>query len=161
MPPCRKAAKKVHARAGSLVHDSGGQYLDIEEIIINPEYNEENHINDVALMVTKQEIEYNENAKPVLIAQDDVKGSTDTIVAGWQKWGGSKLIPNLRYTKIKVYDDEKCQKEHGSAFVSGKMLCAGIEKVGKGMCKVVIMYNICDYGWLTPFCLDRAILEDP
>ena len=92
-------------------------------------------------MILKEDIVYGENAKPVVLATKDIHDNKATIVAGWQKWGGSKLISNLRFTKIMMFAIDKCEKELGDKFIKNSMLCAGIEKVGKGMCKVVIKNN--------------------
>ncbi|KAG8335023.1 hypothetical protein J6590_078268, partial [Homalodisca vitripennis] len=104
------------------------QYRNIERVIIHPDYNYIEQLNDIALVRLKHPIEFNDYVKPICLNTNE-KASNFTNeymeVAGWGGTNAEKRLSDiLQSLKLKIAPDNYC---------SNPIICAGNVK-GQDTC---------------------------
>ena len=100
--------------------------------VLKHELYEQNQKHDIALVFTKQNIEFNDRTKPACIPQEpeDFEDSVDSLVKliGWglEDEFPDRVNDSLKDASIQVFSERICQ-EHYANFDPDIHLCAGHE----------------------------------
>lgn len=62
---------------------SGGEHLDVEEMIIHENYNSHLITNDVSLVKVTKDIEFNDRVQPIKLPEADTGAGADLVLTGW------------------------------------------------------------------------------
>ncbi|KAK5891814.1 hypothetical protein CesoFtcFv8_012251 [Champsocephalus esox] len=105
-----------------------GVLLDIESIIIHPNYKPLNYDHDIALIRFSSRVNLGPNLLPVCLPQSN-RGLVDDEVGTVSGWGGTETASfskRLKYAHINVYSSTVCQStlEKPTTFTRN-MFCAG------------------------------------
>ncbi|KAL7307291.1 hypothetical protein TKK_0000485 [Trichogramma kaykai] len=108
-------------RVGSLSSLSGGKIYEVEDFVVHPSWKKSQtlpYYADVALMKLKEDIEFSETIQPAKLPEENDElpdGSTLTVLGwGYSEYGEGTPSNEefLLYTKMQVYDMDKCIREY-------------------------------------------------
>lgn len=68
---------------GTLTLNAGGLVHLAQTIIIHPEWNREEIINDIAILETSTSITFTATVQPIQLSSEYVEGGVPAIVTGW------------------------------------------------------------------------------
>ncbi|XP_047526194.1 chymotrypsin-2-like [Pieris napi] len=131
--------KDIVAAAGTNLRRGGTEYK-ISKFIIHEKYDRTSFANDIALMLTEEEIEFSDKVKPVKLASRNTDPGAKCLLTGWgytnQK--GTKIPDKLQWLNVTALSVYNCQKQL-KAFqkknpFTKKQICT-LTKRGEGTCQ--------------------------
>merc|ERR1712172_279252 len=130
------SASSVSVRLGSSKHASGGEVIDVSQVIPNPAYDDFDISNDACILVLESE-PTNSVAAPVDLPSSamDIPEGASFVVSGWGTTSeGGSLPSNLMQVTVPYVNDDDCSDAYGSGNIVGDvMICAG--EGGKDSCQ--------------------------
>ncbi|KAE8749008.1 hypothetical protein FOCC_FOCC004175 [Frankliniella occidentalis] len=128
----------VAIRAGSSLSESGGQVVEVSEVIEHPQYDPNATDYDVCVFKLAESITFSASAQPVPIvrAGQQTPDGTIAIVSGWGdlKTGGPAAT-TLQSVYVPKVSDADCKKGYGAAAITTRMVCYGPLEGGKDSCQ--------------------------
>ncbi|XP_070563362.1 transmembrane protease serine 9-like [Ptychodera flava] len=132
---------KVHlGKINRQVGESGEVVVDVEKIVVYPEYDRQTIDGDVALIRLKTIVQFNEAISPICLPP--VKTAEKMIEdrkAGWATgWGRTESHPfssDLRKVKLKVTRQSTCVSSHDEHLITSNMFCADSDNYGRDTCR--------------------------
>ncbi len=128
--------------------ESGGDVVDVNKIIIHPNFNPRTHNNDISLLNLSSDITLGEmqtNAVSLPDSGSDPSDGNYLMVAGWGriKEGDIFLSNYLIKVSVPVVSRSSCQSVYKSEFtITDNMICAGFKEGGKDSCQVWLFENV-------------------
>ncbi|KAJ8915060.1 hypothetical protein NQ315_014315 [Exocentrus adspersus] len=117
----------LRVRGGSTYKSSGGEVIDIDEVLRHPEYNAQIVNYDAALIRLARSFTV-ENAKPIRVPElnHPIHNHEMATVTGWgaTKQGGDS-IEVLQQVRVPVVSMQNCRSVYGSEHITNVMFCAG------------------------------------
>jgi len=113
------------------------QVIAIENVIINPNYNENNISHDVALIKLAEDVKINDNIIPICLPNsgEELARGEKTVTVGWgaiANQGPESKI--LKQVVLQAIDRKSCSEYYPNK-IDDAMICAGdVEHVGSGSC---------------------------
>ncbi|KAL5258799.1 hypothetical protein ACHWQZ_G009307 [Mnemiopsis leidyi] len=98
-------------------------------VVVHAEYDTFDLSNDIALVITKEDIEFNDNIKTISlpeqtdIAQLYAEGAPATVI-GWGLTETGSLTTELKKLPYEVVSDSQCKEVYGASIKPG-MMCTG------------------------------------
>lgn len=130
------SASSVSVRLGSSKHASGGEVIDVSQVISNPAYDDFDISNDACILVLESE-PTNSVSAPVDLPSSamDIPEGASFVVSGWGTTSeGGSLPSNLMQVTVPYVNDDDCSDAYGSGNIVGDvMICAG--EGGKDSCQ--------------------------
>ncbi|MFK5970218.1 MAG: serine protease [Candidatus Marithrix sp.] len=132
-----ETADDIQIVLGQQTLSGTGEVIDVEEIIIHPEYqryNDENPLADIALLKLKQPSTQTEFI-PIAEASNIQIGNLASVM-GWGQTSvnnSSSYSDTLQYTSIPIVSNEICNQSYTDD-VADSMLCAGLKQGGTDGC---------------------------
>ncbi len=133
------------AKTGVLDKNEAGLSLDVEEVIIHPDYNASALDNDYALIKLSTPIQFEEGViEPALIADADYDAAgfqapgTMATVYGWGVtreggWSGSRYLMKV---EVPIVSNEEANEEDSyDGDITENMITAGYKEGGKDACQ--------------------------
>ncbi|XP_054737834.1 trypsin 3A1 [Anastrepha obliqua] len=129
-------------RAGSTEHEHGGAYLPVRRILIHPDFQASNVINnDISVLALAFPLPFNINIQPIPLAtkadMTNVFGML-LFVSGWgaTSEGSQVKATRLRYVAVQQFEQSDCKAKFASTVsVTERMLCAGAVGGGRDSCQ--------------------------
>jgi trypsin len=89
-------------RVGSTRKDAGGVIMDIEKIVVHPNYHPDEVAFDYSLLILKEKLEFNDRVQPIKINCDcnEVPEGTPCNITGWGLTELRRFPRDLRSTNI-------------------------------------------------------------
>ncbi|XP_063614401.1 trypsin-1-like [Penaeus indicus] len=110
------------------------QTLQVESIVIHPDFREIDYYNDIALLRVQGKFVFNEFVQPVKMPNGKEASGT-CVVSGWGATEeNGDTINLLKKVSVPVWTDSNCRQIYGSEKVLDSMVCAGFEEGGKDAC---------------------------
>ncbi|XP_047516010.1 chymotrypsin-2-like isoform X2 [Pieris napi] len=129
---------KFTAVVGSLSRTKGGTTYEINKVISHKEYNKPNRFgNDIAVISTKEAIEFNKKVQPLPLPTEDIKSGLSCILSGWGKLGKTRDIPDkLQYLYVKTLNSDDCTRlrRNSPLKITSKQMCT-LNKYDEGTCQ--------------------------
>lgn len=121
--------------AGSNKLNSGGITYQLSQIITNENYDDEDIVNDVALLRTSTPIDFsNPNVSAVALPQGSPVANLDVILAGWGTLQNGGSVPNnLQFLNLRTISYADCQARLSPNPVFESQVCA-FTAAGQGAC---------------------------
>lgn len=136
---CVFSPVNLSVRVKSSLHASGGQVLNVTQVISHPDYNKLPSDYDIALLELSEELELaGDFYAGELPAQDEpVVDGTCLQVSGWGSTeSATESNAMLRAVNVPAYNQEACSRAYANVrTVTDRMLCAGYEEGGKDSCQ--------------------------
>ncbi|KAH3869460.1 ovochymase-1-like [Dreissena polymorpha] len=116
-------------------NNRGVQLYHIDHVIIHPQYNDTNLLNDLALIVTTEEISFSNATRPVCLPDATHRYATGDVcyLAGWDDQSGSGNAGRLQQVDLPILQDSVCMK-HWTDVLPETEICAGYESGHKDFC---------------------------
>ncbi|XP_063702860.1 trypsin-1-like [Culicoides brevitarsis] len=129
----------LKVRVGSSFNAKGGELVQVQSLLVHPQYDSNTIDYDFALLKLNKSLEFSETVQPVKLTEQDKSPAAGTLctVSGW----GNTQNPNessdkLRAVSVPVVDQEECAQKYNEFYgVTPRMLCAGLEEGGKDSCQ--------------------------
>ncbi|KAG8227072.1 hypothetical protein J437_LFUL007409 [Ladona fulva] len=152
------SASALSLKAGSDQMSSGGSVHDVEEIIQNPGFNQQELDYDISLLKVIQPFKYSNTVKPIGLPAaagpgQDIPDKTAVDVSGWGTLSeGGSLPEQLQHVIVHTVNADECANAYGR--ITDRMLCAA--DPGKDSCQGDsggplisngIQYGIVSYGY--------------
>ncbi|XP_047515816.1 chymotrypsin-2-like [Pieris napi] len=126
------------AVVGTLSRTKGGTTYEISKVIAHKEYNKPNQFgNDIAVISTKETIEFNKKVQALPLPKQDIKSGLWCIVSGWGKLGLGWSSPDkLQYLYVKSLTSDQCSKKlkGRKAIITSSQMCT-LKQDGQGTCQ--------------------------
>lgn len=141
-----RVASDITLRAGSTYRASGGNIMQVAQIIQHPSYNSRLLDYDYCVLRMVQSFDFfSDYIQKIALPEQykDIKDGTKCTVAGW----GATQNPNesreaLRAVNVSIIDQVTCNDAYASmGGITTRMICAGTEGGGKDACQVP--YRLC------------------
>lgn len=100
----------VNVVVGALHRSNGGIKMDVDKITPHKEYDPFSQKNDIAIIRTAKEIEFNDQVQPIPLPTEDIDEGRSLIVSGWGKNGPNSHPDTLQHIKVDTLDNEECDK---------------------------------------------------
>ncbi|KAI4500260.1 hypothetical protein M0802_004677 [Mischocyttarus mexicanus] len=128
-----KSASRVTVHVGSVLLNAGGKVYKAEKLVTNEKYNAFKLINDVGLVRTSEDIEFNQLVQPIkLPSSNSIKAGDGVVLTGWGRIYLNGPIPNhLQQLPLTVESQESCKAKHRGVIDSH--ICT-FTKRGEGAC---------------------------
>ncbi|XP_077358079.1 chymotrypsin-like protease CTRL-1 [Festucalex cinctus] len=113
----------------------------LAQIIVHPNYTEQNFQNDIALMRLSSAVTYNDFIRPICMASNSSQfnNGTECWGTGWGRLGADEpnvAFERLQEVEIPIIGNKQCSCVYDlvdNVNVTSNMICAGEE--GKGICQ--------------------------
>lgn len=105
--------------------EKNAKIIEIEEIILYPEYRKAQVYHDIALIKLKDTISLGPNIKPICLPQDESTTETTYWATGWGNKIDSDLIGVLQKVDLGIVGDEECSTVYTPKL--SKRLSAGLQ----------------------------------
>lgn len=107
-------AALLSARIGSSNNNQGGTVYKVKRIIQHEKFDPRTMDFDFSLLELTEEIEFNENARAIALAneQDEIEVDTICLVTGWGDTLTSESRSQLRGAKVPIFNRKKCNTEY-------------------------------------------------
>ncbi|CAB3226279.1 unnamed protein product [Arctia plantaginis] len=114
---------------------TGGKAYNIRKMVMHEEYDSYTLKNDIALLFTEKEMEFDSNVDAVELNDEPVMKGEDVMLTGWGATSYPGHVPNdLMQLDLKSISLEECQEAHKDTdAVFDTNICAGT-KTGEGAC---------------------------
>ncbi|XP_017109127.2 serine protease SP24D-like [Drosophila bipectinata] len=100
---------RLSIRAGSNDRFSGGQLIQVAEIIVHESYGD--FLNDIALLKLESPLIFSSNIQPIAIATQNTPADADIIISGWGRLKHMGDLPRyLQYNTLKSISPERCEE---------------------------------------------------
>lgn len=110
------------------------QTLQVESIVIHPDFREIDYYNDIALIKVRGRFVFNEFVQPVQMPEGR-EASGMCVVSGWGATEeNGDTINLLQKVSVPIWTDHDCRQIYGAQKVLDSMVCAGFEEGGKDAC---------------------------
>jgi len=133
------SASSVSVRLGSSNHASGGEVIDVAQVIPHPNYDDFDISNDACILILENTpTNGSSEAAPVALPNNPnfpIPDGATFVVSGWGTTSeGGSLPSTLRQVEVPYINDEDCTNAYGSGNIIGDvMICAG--EAGKDSCQ--------------------------
>ncbi|XP_038565942.1 transmembrane protease serine 9-like isoform X2 [Micropterus salmoides] len=112
----------------------------ISQTIINPDYNPNNHDNDICLLKLSSPVTFTIYIQPVCLAApgSTFYNGTGAWVTGWGDIASDVSLPspgNLMEVQVPVVGNRECNCNYGVGSITNNMMCAGLSAGGKDSCQ--------------------------
>lgn len=99
---------------GSIRLDEEPYVYQVKSLIPHENYNPFEFANDIAIMVLKESIEFNEVVQPIELNEDDSIDGENVTLQGWGSTEVGGITPNiLQCIDLKILDQATCQEKIG------------------------------------------------
>ncbi|XP_018315858.1 chymotrypsin-1 [Mycetomoellerius zeteki] len=116
----------------------GGEYHDIEKIIVHPQYSdkyEDAWKNDIAVIKLASPIQYNQFQKPISLAKSKPFSGQMCTLSGWGRISTNGPLPSILQKMVQiVVSQSQCQKDHPDVPLTATHLCT-LNRSGIGACQ--------------------------
>ncbi|XP_047516153.1 chymotrypsin-2-like [Pieris napi] len=101
------------AVVGTLSRTRGGTSYEISKVIAHKEHNKPNKFdNDIAVISTKEAIEFNKKVQPLPLPTKDITAGLSCIVSGWGQLSAGWSSPDkLQYLYVNTLTSDQCNKK--------------------------------------------------
>jgi V8-like Glu-specific endopeptidase len=131
--------RHIQVYAGNTNLNADGLIIDVESIIIHPDYDDDSSDNDIALLKLKTSLS---QITPIdLMSPDSEFGleGNNAVVVGWGTTDVNKSLPSadLMEVILPIVDHDLCRTIYQQDFnitVTDNMICAGYSEGGKDSC---------------------------
>lgn len=135
----RNSPQDIHVLVGTPSRDGyGGVLHPVTKIIAHERFNQPKFANDIALLYTRIEIEFNERTHHVIVARADAKEGAEMELSGWGIMAqGFPPAEDLHIMKSYALTTTKCKDAYDGSMmeVHDSHFCS-IPKLGEGPCQV-------------------------
>ncbi|XP_038594481.1 transmembrane protease serine 9-like [Micropterus salmoides] len=112
----------------------------ISQTIIHPDYNPNNHDNDLCLLKLSSPVTFSIYILPVCLAATGSTFYNGTVawVTGWGRIATGVSLPspgNLMEVQVPVVGNRQCNCNYGVGRITDNMMCAGLSAGGKDSCQ--------------------------
>ncbi|XP_023304070.2 trypsin beta [Lucilia cuprina] len=111
----------------------------VSKLIYNPSYNKKAHLNDVGLIILKDQLVYSSNIQPIPLAEHKPQTGSLATVTGWGKDDENveQLQNDLHMVQLTIIDPDYCNSQYSakSLTITEEMVCAGVEDFTKDSCQ--------------------------
>jgi len=106
------------------------------KVIVHPEYRSLKK-NDIAIMKTEEDIEFNDGVQPICLPPADQEYGEETTMFLASGWGslGNKYATHLMQVGLPYISTKTCQRMLGSYNIHEAVICAGYAAGGKDSCQ--------------------------
>lgn len=116
----------ILVRVGSSIKDKGGHLHEVNQIIVHPDFNEDDLDSDIALLKVSQPFVISKKVKPVKLNKNTVLPGRFAIVSGWGKTKESgEAAKVLHKVRVPVIPQRECEWLYSPADIKTSMFCAG------------------------------------
>ncbi|XP_045487739.1 chymotrypsin-1-like [Pieris rapae] len=127
------------AVVGTVSRTKGGTKYEISKVIPHQEHNKPNKFNnDIAVISTKEAIEFNEKVQPLPLPTQDIKAGLSCLLSGWGYLGYRRPQPDkLQYLYVNTLTGEQCNKYfegRSPVTINSSQMCT-LNKRGEGTCQ--------------------------
>ncbi|XP_065162204.1 chymotrypsin-2-like [Atheta coriaria] len=113
--------------------DDNARRIPVKEFITHPDYNPSGIINDIAVVILTEDIEFNDMVQPLKLASRKVQDNERLTSSGWGYTSYPGQAPNnLQWMNQNVVNAEECHEMAPGETITGK-ICV-LEMEGHGMC---------------------------
>lgn len=130
--------KSLSVRVGASHRNKLTKIL-LHDCINHPDYNDGNVVNDISLLILKNELKFNKQVAAIALPQLNEKLPEGTLVtiSGWGSNGTKIEQKELQYVNVPIVDTKICKEAYsGYANIEESMLCAGfLNTGGKDSCQ--------------------------
>lgn len=135
-------ASEVKVRAGTLLWDSGGQQVGVQQVIKHPAYDSGSDNNDIALLQLSSPLTLSAVVQPIvpLLPSEELTLAANgrlATVTGWGDTGSSSKATTLQQVSVPIISTASCRSSafaYGNA-ITDNMFCAGYSFGGKDSCQ--------------------------
>ncbi|XP_051006329.1 enteropeptidase [Acomys russatus] len=110
----------------------------IDQIVINPHYDNRRKFNDIAMMHLEFKVNYTDYIQPICLPEDNeifIPGRICSIAG----WGYTEIqgstVDVLKEADVPLISNEKCQQQLPEYNITESMICAGYEEGGIDSCQ--------------------------
>lgn len=98
--------ENIKLRVGSTFKDSGGKVVEVDKVIIHPDYHVDEVANDFAILKLKQPLQFSAEVQPIEIQCHCKEVPTGTLcnITGWGLTETRRFPADLRTTDIFTVD---------------------------------------------------------
>nr|XP_002716708.1 enteropeptidase [Oryctolagus cuniculus] len=110
----------------------------IDEIVINPHYNERRKNSDIAMMHLEFKVNYTDYIQPICLPEENqvLSPGKNCSIAGWGRLIYQGLTADiLQEAEVPLLSNEKCQQQMPEYSITENMVCAGYEEGGIDTCQ--------------------------
>ncbi|XP_062036208.1 enteropeptidase [Lepus europaeus] len=110
----------------------------IDEIVINPHYNERRKNSDIAMMHLEFKVNYTDYIQPICLPEENqvLSPGKNCSIAGWGRLIYQGLTADiLQEADVPLLSNEKCQQQMPEYSITENMVCAGYEEGGIDTCQ--------------------------
>ncbi|XP_072929225.1 uncharacterized protein [Epargyreus clarus] len=105
-------SNSLRAHVGTNRWNSGGQTLAFQRHVMHPNYVHATIKNDVGVLTTSANINFNARVARVVLSWDWTGGNIPSMVTGWGRTStGGSLAPNLMELRVNTFDANRCGAE--------------------------------------------------
>lgn len=128
--------------------DRNAQKTPVDKIIIHPKFQAHNKTNDIAILVLRKDLDFNNLVRPVTLPPHgaNVPDEKEGIISGWGVSENGNVGRNLTFAKTTTFDTAKCKKIYIMQQVTDEMFCARADNV---------TFCFGDYGG--PYVIDNVL----
>lgn len=116
-------------------NDPHEKFYHINRVVLHPGYNITSLENDIALIITREPVQYNDHTRPACLpdASHTYTVGEMCYLPGWGKTHSTGDEEVMNQVGLPIIDDSTCQS-HWTDFLPNTELCAGYENGGKDFC---------------------------
>ncbi|MEU3664202.1 serine protease [Streptomyces sp. NPDC032940] len=138
-PPEQVRDLKVIAGRTDLLSDEG-QEIPVRDVWVNPAHDDVSNAGDFAVLTLSSALPAGSAIGMAAEGDPSYGADTQALVYGWGDTSGAGDYANgLRASRVRVLPDAQCERAYpGGAYgryLSGSMLCAGLEAGGRDACQ--------------------------
>lgn len=126
---------RLRAVTGTTNHltRGGGEVLPIAQAIVHERYNAATHVNDIALLRTRNPIT---RGRAIGLPVRETNFSGSGVVSGWgTTTEGGRRSYDLLATNLDILNDAYCYRTYRTQYRVPEMLCAGAMEGGRDTCQ--------------------------
>lgn len=131
-------------RAGSSVHNSGGQVIGIDSVVNHPDYEGTTLDNDICIIILSSPLVFGDSVATIALPSADLvlADGVATTVTGWGALIENGTSPlQLQAVTVPIVNRETCNELYSVAnyTVFDSMICAGfVGEGGRDACQVIM-----------------------
>lgn len=130
----RQSARSVEVLVGTNDLTKGGKYYKVAKLQAHEHYNNPSFAYDIAVILLKDKIEFNDKVKAIELARDDVPDGAQVQLTGWGRLRAGGSSPTwLQIIKLDFISTQKCKEIYGGRNVHDTHVCT-LTRVGEGAC---------------------------
>ncbi|XP_032521740.2 chymotrypsin-1-like [Danaus plexippus] len=114
---------------------AGGTAYTIRKVVRHKEYDEEIIVNDIAIIFTDKEVEFNDKVDAIELNDEPVDAGEELLLTGWGTTSYPGHLPNdLMQLQLKAVSYEDCKEAHNSTNAVFETEICAMTKSGEGAC---------------------------